>query len=64
MGLKKRIYPLQLSATCGIIENFSYELPKGFEIIKYPEYKKINWDKLGWEREVKSKNNQLLVSSK
>ncbi len=64
MGLKKRTYPLQLSATCGVIENFSYKLPPGLTIAKLPEYKKINWDKLVWERAIKSKDNQLSGTSK
>jgi len=59
MGLKKRKYPLHLVATCGVTENFSYKLPSGLTIAKLPEYKKINWKKLVWERELKSKDNQL-----
>ena len=43
MGLTKRKYPLQLSATCGIVENFDYKLPAGLTIAKFPEYKKIDW---------------------
>jgi len=64
MGLKKRKYPLKLSATCGIIENFNYKLPLGLTIAKFPEYKKINWKKLIWNREIKSKGNQLSGTSK
>ena len=64
MGLKKRKYPLKLSATCGIIENFNYKLPLGLSIAKFPDYKKINWKKLLWERKIQSKNNQLSGTSK
>lgn len=59
MGLKKRKYPLQLSSTCGVVEDFTYKLPVGLTIAKFPEYKAINWNKLVWNRKVKNSNNQL-----
>jgi uncharacterized protein DUF3857/transglutaminase superfamily protein len=64
MGLTKRKYPLQLSATCGISEKFSYKLPVGLTIAKFPEYKKIEWNKLSWKREIKNTNNKLVGTSK
>ncbi len=63
-GLKKRKYPLLLSATCGVVENFNYKLPVDFTIAKFPEYKKITWDKLNWKREIKLKDNYLVGKSK
>ena len=64
LGLRKRKYPLKLSATCGVVENFKYKLPTGLTIAKFPEYKKINWNKFIWEREIKSNGNQLSGTSK
>ena len=63
MGLKKRKYPLKLSATCGVVENFRYKLPLGLTIAKFPEYKKIDWKKFVWKRTIKGKNNLLTGSS-
>ena len=63
MGLTKRKYPLQLSATCGIIESFDYKLPDGLAVAKFPEYKKIESKKFKWVRKIKAKNNHLIGSS-
>ncbi|MFA7185828.1 MAG: DUF3857 domain-containing protein, partial [Victivallales bacterium] len=64
MGLKKRQYPLQLGATCGTVENFSYKLPAGLKIVKFPEYKKIDWKKFSWEQTLLDKDRGLTGTSK
>jgi transglutaminase-like putative cysteine protease len=64
MGLKKRQYPLLLAATCGVVEKFSYKMPVGLRVAKFPEYKKIDWQKLLWERTETSKDNCLAGTSK
>jgi transglutaminase-like putative cysteine protease len=64
MGLNKRKYPLQLSSTCGVVENFKYKLPLGLVIAKFPEYKEINWNKFTWKRKIKNSKGQLSGTSK
>ncbi|MDD5597672.1 MAG: DUF3857 domain-containing protein [Victivallaceae bacterium] len=64
MGLKKRQYPLQLAATCGTVENFNYKLPAGLKIVKFPEYRKIDWQKFFWEQTLNDKGSDLTGTSK
>ncbi|QSH40827.1 DUF3857 domain-containing protein [Lentisphaerota bacterium ZTH] len=59
LGLEKRKYPLKIFSTCGTVGEFSFKLPLGMQVVKLPEYKKVDWDKFSWKRKLSFKNHTL-----